>query len=246
MEWVWCSPAPSTVTGRRRDVPARAAAGQRPRGPPGVGHQAAVQQVQGPGDGPAGEHVLHRQRLAHQRPRVEGGPAPGGDGDLGQLLPGGAVAVHVPRAGQGVGPDRRRQTERGLELGLVDAVEGAHRRPHARAPALPVADQGHPAAPAGHGQRGVAQVEHEGRPADVRAVAVARGDAQVLAQLGRRQAGGKETVNLGLLDPGLGQRVAAGLGVQLEGRLVGQDADLVRLADADDAGRRQPRGPPAT
>ena len=72
-----------------------------------VGHQAAVELVQRLADHPRGEHVVDAERVARPRLRVELRPAPRRHGDLGQLLGGRAVLVHVPRRDQRVVADRR-------------------------------------------------------------------------------------------------------------------------------------------
>ena len=88
------------------------------------------------------------------------------------------------------------------------------------------------------GGGGVLDVDHEGGAADGRAVGVLRLDAEVLGELeGGRPAGGagaEDAVDLGEGDAGVLEGVAGGLGVELEGGLVGDDADLVGLVGADD------------
>src|SRR3989304_299407 len=71
-------------------------------GAAGVGDQAAVVDVEGVSHPAGGEDVVDGERVAHERPGVEPGPLAGGDGDLGELLVGGAVLVHVSHAGEGV------------------------------------------------------------------------------------------------------------------------------------------------
>ena len=71
-------------------------------GAAGVGDQAAVEEVEGVGDPARREHVVDGDRIAHHRLRVEDRPLASGDGDLGELLVGGSVLVHVPHAGHRV------------------------------------------------------------------------------------------------------------------------------------------------
>src|SRR2546422_692602 len=69
------------------------------------------------------------------------------------------------------------------------------------------------------------------------AVDVARGDAERLADGGRRMLAGREhAVHVGHLEPGVAHGVGDGFHVQRELALVGQRAHLVGLVHADDAG----------
>ena len=85
---------------------------------------------------------------------------------------------------------------------------------------------------------GVLDVDDKGGAADGCAVGVRGLDAEVLGELegGRpaRGTGGEDAVDLGEGDAGVLEGVAGGLGVKLEGGLVGDDADLVGLVGADD------------
>ena len=78
-----------------------------------VGLEAVVEQAQGLGD-PAGGHVVvARHRLGvHLGRRVAVGVLAEGDGDVGQVVAGGAVLVHVPAGQHGDLIDRPQQPPR--------------------------------------------------------------------------------------------------------------------------------------
>ena len=103
-------------------------------------------------------------------------------------------------------------------------------------PALAVRDQRDGAEAGLDRGGGVAHVDHERAAADARAVDVRRRDAEVLGDGDGRLAGAEHAVDVVLRQAGIGERVEGGLGVQLQRRLVGLDADAVGLGGADDGG----------
>ena len=81
-----------------------------------VGDKAAVEQVQRFRDHRAGQNVVDGQRIAPCRCRVQLCPFPGGNGNLGQILGGRAVFVHVTLCGHRVATHRRWHPVRGFVL----------------------------------------------------------------------------------------------------------------------------------
>ncbi|MCY1442527.1 hypothetical protein D9M71_588990 [compost metagenome] len=77
-----------------------------------VGHQAAVTHAQRVGHHARTQHILEAQVVAHVGVGVELRPFTRRHGDLGQVLARGAVLVHVPRGGQGIGRHRVHRTVR--------------------------------------------------------------------------------------------------------------------------------------
>src|SRR5581483_2997847 len=86
------------------------------------------------------------------------------------------------------------------------------------------------------GGGGVADMDHERAAADARAVDEVRRDAEVLGDGDGGLAGAEDAIDLVLRDAGVGEGVERGLGVELERRLVRNDADRVGLGRADDRG----------
>ncbi len=143
--------------------------------------------------------------------------------------------MHVAGAGHGVRADRLWQSIRGFELAAQRVwPDGRTRHADTRASALAMGDERNLAAAGRDGRRGVGDVNHERRAADGGRVGHSRLDTHILAQLCGRDAGGKETVNVVLGQPCLGQRRACCLCVQHNRRLVGNLADLVRFRHPHD------------
>jgi hypothetical protein len=92
---------------------------------------------------------------------------------------------------------------------------------------------------------GVADMDHERAAADPGAVDPFRGQAEIMRDRHRRLAGGRDAVDVGWLEPGIGHRVERRIGVQLDLRHVGDDAEPGRLGGADNGDRfRLHRLPP--
>ena len=83
-----------------------------------VGDDAAVHEVERIGDDAGVDHVLDGDRVAEERLGVHGGVVAHGDGDLGELLGGGAVEVHVPAGDHGV------EADGGETVEFLEAVGG--------------------------------------------------------------------------------------------------------------------------
>src|SRR3990172_5735632 len=185
--------------------------------------------------------MVDGERVAHHRLRVEDRPLARGDGDLGELFVGGAVLVHVADAGGGVDAGRPADVVGHLELGGgepgVEAGTAGAGPVAVGVAGLAVSDEGDLDQAGLDGGGGVLDVDDEGGAADGGAVGVLRLDAEVLRDLERGRpagAGGVHAVHLRHLDAGVGEGVAGGLGVELQGGLVGDDADLVGLVNAGD------------
>jgi len=86
------------------------------------------------------------------------------------------------------------------------------------------------------GSHRMGHVNNERRPANRRAVSVARADAHVLPGGQGAHPGGEEAIHVARGQAGVGQGVIGRLSVVLERRLVGHDADLIGLGYADDRG----------
>ena len=121
--WVVASPEPEHPDGLLLAVLRALGADDDDRAA-GVGDEAAVEQVEGVGDPAGGEDVVDGDRVAHHRFGVERRPLARGDGDLGELLVGRAVLVHVAHAGHRVVRRRPADVVGHLELGgRVPGVE---------------------------------------------------------------------------------------------------------------------------
>ena len=83
-------------------------------------------------------------------------------------------------------------------------------------------------------RRGMADVQHERAAADRGAVDPGRLDAEIVADLLRRFDRGGEAVDVGELQPGIGDGVERRIRVKLELRHVGDDAEFGGLGRADD------------
>ncbi len=82
--------------------------------------------------------------------------------------------------------------------------------------------------------RGVRDVNQKRTTADSRAIEICRNDAQILGSFHRRHARGEDGIHIARGQACFTQCVVRRLGVQLNDRLVGQDANLVGLGRADD------------
>ena len=184
----------------------------RPRhdhGAAGVGDQTDVQDVEGPHHGAGVEHVLHGERIAIARLRVEGRPLARGHRHLGPLLEGRAVLVHVARGDQAEVGRRAAEAVRHLELAGQRGV-APRGDPDARAARLAVGDDRHVAEAVVQGEHGVAGHDDERAAAHRGAVDVARDDADGLGDGGRRVLpGGEHAVDVADLEAG----VAHGVGM---------------------------------
>ena len=106
--------------------------------------------------------------------------------------------------------------------------------PDARLAALAVGDEHGLAQALVDRRRGVAHVDHEGAAADGGAVDPGRRDAEIVRDRGRRLAGGGDAVDVGRLQAGVRQGVEGGVGMQLDLRHAGNDAEVGGLGGADD------------
>ena len=138
--------------------------------------------------------------------------------------------------GQRVAGGRSGEPEGLLELQPERVgAEARARHADARRSALAVRDERHVDQPGVDRGGGVLHVGDERAAADLRAVDPARTDAHVLGGLrAHPEPGAEHGVDVAHAEPGVGQRVAGGLGVQHERRLVRQFAVLVRLGRAGD------------
>ena len=138
-------------------------------GPAPVADNAAVQQMQGRAYDAGVDHVLHGDGVAKEGVGVHGGMAAHGDRDLGQLLGGGAIEVHVTLGNHGV------QADGGEAVDFLKAVgsrveDGRSSRTGCASRAYGIAagtgygavgNQGAVDAPRGDGTEGVGKVELE-------------------------------------------------------------------------------------
>ena len=81
---------------------------------------------------------------------------------------------------------------------------------------------------------GMADVQHERAAADGGAVNPGRCDAEVMGDLLRGFHGGRDAVDIGQFQSGIGDGVERRIGVQLDLRHVGDDAEFGGLGCADD------------
>ena len=241
--WLCASAAPSTKTGRRRSVRARAADVTTIAAPPSVTRQQSRtpngSQTRGAAATSSSVSVVARPRaLAPLR------PLPRADRHPRELLGRRAVLVHVPRGRQRVGGDRQRRPVRRLpRVDLLDRGARAADRPLRRA----VGDQRHVAEPCGDRGARVVDVGHRRRAADHGGVGVARPDAELLGQrharprqLRRRR---EDAVDVGDRQPRVGQRAQRRLGHDVGRRQPRQRLAHLRLGGAGDrdAGHAAPR-----
>ena len=122
-----------------------------------------------------------------------------------------------------------------LELaGEAGRIGRARRGPDARLAALAMGDEHGLAQALVDGRRGVAHVDHERAAADGRAVDPGRRDAEIVRDRGRRLAGGGDAVDVRRLQAGILHGVEGGVGMQLDLRHAGDDAEVGGLGGADD------------
>ena len=120
------------------------------------------------------------------------------------------------------------------ETGGCHDIAGA---PDAGAAALAMRDQHRLAEARSDRRGGVADMDHERAAADGGAVDPFRGEAQIMRDRHRRLAGGGDAVDVGGFEAGIGHCVECCIGMQLDLRHVGDDAELRRLGGADDGDR---------
>ena len=211
-----------------------------------VGDDAAVHQVQRVGDDAGTDHVFDGDGIAEQRLGVHGGVMPHGHRDLGQLLGGGAVEVHVPTGDHGVEAHGGHAVELleaiggRLQDGMAEASDAAGSHGHAAgAGEAAVGDDGHIDPPGRDGGKGVGEVELEGPAADGGVVDVAGVQVKVVGQVHAAVAGtagsSEQAVDVVLGEAGVGEGVDDALALDLEFALIGSVAGDV-LVDAHDGG----------
>ena len=105
------------------------------------------------------QDVVHRQVVGHERLWIELGPVPGGDGDFGQLLAGGAELVHVARCSQRIGARRHHRLVR---IFIRVRFSRGCRCPPYRALRAAIGNDNRLAKPSGDSCLGVCQMRHEG------------------------------------------------------------------------------------
>jgi len=120
------------------------------------------------------------------------------------------------------------------EAGRCDGIAGAA---DPGAAALAMRDQHRLAQPRGDRGGGVADMDHEGAAADRGAVDPFRGQAEIVRNRHRGLAGGRHTVDVGGFEAGIGHRVQCRVGMQLDLRHVGDDAEPGGLGGADNGDR---------
>ena len=200
-----------------------------------VGDEAALQDAERIGDHPRIEHVLDRDRRLHGGARILRGPFALHHRDLGDLLMGDAVGLHVAQNGNRKHAGRRRDAVGQFEL-PVEAVRSDHARGTAdvRFAAFGVRDQ-HGLAQAGldRGRR-VADMQHERTAADRGAVDPGRRDAEIMRDLLRRLDRGGKAVDIGQFQSGIGDGIQRGVRVQLDLRDIGDNAEFGGFGGADD------------
>ena len=92
-------------------------------------------------------------------------------------------------------------------------------RPDPGAAALAMRDQYRLAETQANRRGGVADMDHERAAADRGAVDPFRREAEMMRDRHRRLAGGRDAVDVGGLEPGVGHRVERGAGMQLDLRV---------------------------
>ena len=176
-----------------------------------VGDKAAIEQMQRLGDHRAGQDVIDGQRIAPRRGGVQLRPFPGGDGDLGQVLGGGAVFVHVALRRHRIAAHRRRHPIGGFVLHRQDRWTSAQIAAAQGFLVGAVDDQGNLAIALAQRHRGMGDMRLEGRAADIGAIDISGHDAQIFAQRDRGQlsrpryaphAGGQKPVDIAQRKPG--------------------------------------------
>ncbi len=80
-------------------------------------------------------------------------------------------------------------------------------------------------------------MDHERAAADRGAVDPSRGEAQIMRDRHRCLAGGRDAVDVGGFETGIGHRIERGVGMQLDLRHVGDDAEPGGLGGADNGDR---------
>ena len=181
------------------------------------------------------EHVLDGDRLLHRGARVLRRPLALRHGDHGDLLMGDAVRLHVAQHRNRKHAGRPVDAERRLEL-AVEAVRRRRARQFAdhRLAALGMGDQ-HGLAEAGLDRRGgMADMQHERAAADRSAVDPGRLDAEIMGDLLRRFDRGGDAIDVGELQSGVCDGVERRIGMQLDLRHIGNDAELGGFGGADD------------
>ncbi len=211
--------------------------------PAAVADDATVEPVQRVGDHRRRQHLLDGHDIAQHRVRIVLRMVRRRDLDPGQLLAGGAVLIHVPHGAHGVEIHRGR-AERELErhvrrVGIVDARRGPGR--HAlRARPAGQRDQRDAALAGGDGGGGMRHMDQIGRAAGVGGIHVPDVEADIVEHRQGTEPGGiagtEIAVDIAQREPGVGQRPARDLGVQLPERLVERLAGRM-LVGTDDIGR---------
>jgi hypothetical protein len=159
------------------------------------------------------------------------------DRDHRQLLAGQAIGLHVAQHG-----NREQSRRPHRPIGLLElAGEAGGRHDIAGAPdpgaaAFAMRDQHRLTQARGDRRGGVADVDHQRAAADRSAVDPFRGQAQIqiVCHGHRGLAGGRDAVDVGELEAGIGHRVECRVGVQLDLRDVGDDAEPRGLGSTDD------------
>ena len=197
-----------------------------------IGDQRAIEQAQGIGDGPGGQHIVHRDRFAHLGAGIERGVGARGHGDFRKLLGGGAELVGM-RLG-----DQRVVSRHGGAVGLLELGVPARRlhqhgllAAQSRAQRIGHGDQ-HDLGHTGDDRRGrVVQDGKRRAAAGAHGHAVAGENLQVLGErLGVVEHGlghgiaGHHAVHIALVKTGIGERPQRRLHAQLHGRAAGNQA----------------------
>ena len=205
------------------------------QGAPAVGHQATFEQVDRIGDQPRPQHVIDGDRVAHHGTGVHRGPLALSDRHRRQLLVGESEVLHVPHHA-----DREHARGSGGAIGALElggqggAVDAPPAGAHARPAGLAVGDEHQAAHPGGQGGGGVAYVDHERTTAHRRSVQPAGCDPEVVGDRDRALPGAGNAVDRTRIHAAVGDGVASRVGVQVDGRHVGNAAELGRLGGADD------------
>ena len=149
-----------------------------------------------------------------------------------------AIGLHVAQHG-----DRKQSRRPHRPIGLLELTGEAGRRrdiagaPDAGAAALAMGDQHRLAQPGGDRRGGVADMDHKRAAADRGAVDPFRGQPEIVRDRDRRLAGGRDAVDVLGFEPGIGHRVQRRVGMQLDLRHVGYDAEPRRLGRTDNGDR---------
>ena len=216
-----------------------------------VTDDAAIQQVKRIGDDPALHHVLNRDLLSHLRVRIQRCVTAHGHRDLGKLLRGRSVHLHVPSSNEGIASHRGQSVGgfEGTRRIESHAPAGSDRHGSGRGRA-PVQDECDLAQSGVDGRRRVRDVGDEGRAADVRPVQVVGLQVQVLGERddphgAHVHSGREEAVDVGDPKPCVLERPARGLRHDLPRCLVGRPACrvLVHPCDRDLTGEAHASSP---